>query len=809
MALRRRDRIGVLSMRTLLRIVVVLLLLVVAAAGVGFLYLRSSLPRVRGDVSVTGISGAVEIVRDADGIPHIYAASHQDAVFGLGFAHAQDRLWQMEFQRRVGTGRLSEVVGSATLSTDKFIRTLGVRQAAESGLAALSQEARGLVDAYIAGANSYLAQRKGALPLEFLLLGFEPAPFEPVDVLVWAKMMAWDLGDNWSDELLRAQLVKELGTDDAAGMISMLWPGFDDDGTVVVPAGIEAELRSLDLQGLLELAGPPKPDGYGSNNWVISGERTATGKPILANDPHLGLQAPSLWYFAHLVAPGVDVIGASLPGTPAILLGRTDRHAWGFTNTGTDVQDLFLERVDPADPGLYLTPTGSEPFAVREEVIKVKGAPDVVLQVRSTRHGPVISDVDTRSREVAQGPLGGDDVVLAFSWTALADGDRTIEAVLGMNTAGSWEEFKDSLRHFVAPMQNIVYADVDGTIAYYSPATVPVRASGTGALPSRGWTGEGDWVGTVPFEELPHSIEPADGRIITANQRVVPSDYPYYLTSDWSAPYRAERIGELLDQQAMATVEHSVATQLDELSLMAREFAPLALRAPANSDGARKLQALLAGFDGRMRAGDAAPLAFAAWYRQFAFSLYRDDLGPVASRFFGLRPELTRRILVGEPDWCDDTTTPGVETCDVMAGMALDAAWRELVAALGEDTSKWSWGKSHTTVFEHAVLGSTPLAPLANLRVPSGGDGFTVNAAGFGLRFGSFERTHGPGYRAVYDLAGGGGWFMHGTGQSGNLLSGRYRDYLERWGRGEMIPLRVTRPEAEKGSLGTLRLLPR
>lgn len=795
-------------MRTLGRVVLVLLLLVVVALAAGFVYLRTSLPRVKGEVTVTGPTGAIEIVRDADGIPHIYAGSHADAVFGLGFVHAQDRLWQMEFQRRVGSGRLSEVIGSATLSTDRFIRTLGVKQAAESGLAALSAEARALIDAYVAGVNAYLAQRKGALPAEFLLLGFEPEAFEAVDVLVWAKMMAWDLGDNWGDELMRAQLAKQLAPTDLAAMISTLWPGFDDAGTVVVPPDLAADLSSLDLEGLLELAGPAKPDGYGSNNWVLAGSATATGKPILANDPHLGLQAPSLWYFAHLVAPGIDVIGASLPGTPAVLLGRTDHHAWGFTNTGTDVQDLFLERLDPTDPGRYLTPGGSEAFTRRREVIAVKGQADEVIEVRATRHGPVISDADARSLEVATGPLGGSDVVLAFSWTALAPGDRTIEAVLGMNTARSWDEFESALELFVAPMQNIVYADVDGVVAFYAPARVPIRASGTGAVPSRGWTGEGDWVGTVPFDELPHVVRPASGRLVTANQRIVPDDYPHYLTADWSAPYRAERIGALLDAQARATVDYSVATQLDKVSLMAREFAPLALAAPAQTDGAKRLQALLVGFDGTMDESGKAPLAFAAWYRQFAYSLYVDDLGSMAQRFFALRPELTRAILAGEPDWCDDTRTPGIETCEQMAALALDAAWRELVAAFGDDTSKWSWGKAHRAVYEHAILGATPLARFANLAIGNGGDAFTVDAAGYGLEFGSFDQSHGPGYRAVYDLAGAGGWFIHGTGQSGNLLSGRYRDYLERWQRGDMIPMRISRADAEKGSLGTLRLQP-
>lgn len=784
------------------RIVGAVLLLLVAALLAGFLYLRSSLPRINGEVALPGLAGPVEIIRDADAVPHIYAGSHADAVFGLGFAHAQDRLWQMEFQRRAGTGRLSEVIGSATLGTDKFIRTLGVKQAAESAVAAISPETRELLEAYVAGANAFLEQRRGALPVEFLLLGFEPEPFEVLDVAVWAKMMAWDLGSNWDDEILRAKLVAELRPADAGAMIELLWPAEDDEATVVVPPESAAHLPRVNWDDLLALAGPPKPDGYGSNNWVLAGEATASGKPILANDPHLSLQAPSLWYFAHLVAPGVDVIGATLPGTPAVLLGRTDHHAWGFTNTAADVQDLFLERVDPDDPDRYLTPDGSREFVVRREVIRVKGEPDEVLEVRETRHGPVISDVNAGARGAAEGPLAeGEETVVAFAWTALLAGDRTLDAVLGMNTATSWEEFKGALENFVAPMQNIIYADVNGTVAYHAPALVPVRRSGTGAFPTPGWTGEGDWVDFVPFGELPGVVQPESGRIVTANQRVVPRDYPHYLTRDWSAPYRAERINELLDAQGPATPEGSVSVQMDEVSLMAREFLPVALAAPAETSGARRLQDLMSGWDGEMRADSAAPLAFAAWYRQFARLLFDDALGAAAGDFFALRPGLVRGILAGTPDWCGGG-------CDAQAGAALDAAWSELTGAFGGNPSQWSWGAAHNAVHAHAILGATPLSRFANLKIPNGGDAYTPNAGSFGLKFGSFEQTHGPGYRSVYDLATGGGWFMHGTGQSGNLLSGRYGDYLERWRDGDMIPMRMSRREAEAGSIGTLRLVP-
>lgn len=806
------------------RFLVVVLVLAVLAALALVAYLRSGLPRIDGSLVVAGPTAQIDIVRDADAVVHVYAASHADAVFGLGYAHAQDRLWQMEFQRRVGAGRLSEVIGEATLSTDRFLRTLGVRRAAEEAWSALGPQARALIEAYVAGVNAYLEQRSGALPPEFLLLGFSPEPFEPVDVLTWAKMMAWDLGDNWDTELARAAVIAALDPDDPQALVTTLWPSVDDAATVVLPERAADLYRRLDLDLLAELAGEPKPDGYGSNNWVLAASRTATGAPILANDPHLGLQAPSLWYFAHLVAPGVDVIGATLPGTPAVLLGRTDRHAWGFTNTAPDVQDLFVERVDPTDPDRYLTPDGSAPFVTRHETIQVKGSDDVEIEVRETRHGPVISDVHAgaaraaalqrrdETGEASGGGVGGatEDLVVAMRWTALLPGDRSIEAVLGMNTATSHEAFVAALERFRAPMQNIVYADVDGVISYHAPGLVPIRRSGNGSVPMPGWTGEGDWIAYVPFRELPHLVDPPDGRIVTANQRVVPDDYPYYLTRDWTVPYRAERIHDLLDAQSAGTLEGSQRMQLDQVSRMADEFVPLARSAKAGSEGARRIQALLLDWKGEMHADDAAPLAFAAWYRHFAAGLYRDDLGEAFDAFFGHRPQLTRGILRGEPDWCDDTTTPAVESCEDIAAVALDAAWAELSHAYGEDVTRWRWGDAHPAVHDHDLLSGTPLRFLSDLRIGNGGDGFTVNAAGYPARPGSsFDQTAGPGYRAVYDLAPGGtGGFVHGTGQSGNPVSLRYRDYLERWRDGRMVPLRMAREDVMADAIGVLRLVP-
>ena len=460
-------------LRGLFFIVALLLLLLVA----GFIYLRLSLPKLNGNVKLTGLNSSVEIIRDRYAIPHIYAKSKDDAYFALGFVHAQDRLWQMEFQRRVGAGRLSEVLGTTTLDTDKFLRTLGVYHYAEAAIANMNEETRQALESYCAGINSYLQTRKGPLPPEFLVLGHTPEPWKPADVVVWAKMMAWDLAGNWDDELLRARMSKVLSSE----QLSELYPPYPGDAPVVLP-DFKGLYQDLPLDQIWATSPKPEPPGAGSNNWVLSGNKTASGQPLLANDPHLGLGAPSLWYFAHLNAPGLEVIGATLPGTPTVLLGHNNKVAWGFTNTGPDVQDLFIEKINPDNPLEYLSPEGYKLFSLREEIIKVKDADDVVLTVRESRHGPIISDVSQDSADAAG--LSGVNHVLAFSWTALSEDDITLQAMLKLNTVQNWDEFTQSLRDFSGPQQNIVYADTEGNIGYYAPAKVPIRANGDGFMPS-------------------------------------------------------------------------------------------------------------------------------------------------------------------------------------------------------------------------------------------------------------------------------------------------------------------------------------
>jgi penicillin amidase len=791
-------------MRWLLRGLGTLVLIIVVAAGAGYVWLRGSLPQTHGTISVTGLSGPVEIVRDRNAVPHIFAQTVEDAAFGLGFVHAQDRLWQMEMNRRIAAGRLSEVVGAGGLGPDRFLRTLGVYGHAERTLANLDAETRAALEAYAAGVNAYLETRSGPLPLEFLILGHKPEPWRPADSIAWIKMMAWDLGGNWSDEIMRARMTRHL----TANQIAQLYPPYPADGQVALTE-YASLLGDLPLDELAAALPPPPPRNNGSNNWAVSGARSATGKPLLANDPHLSLGAPAIWYFAHLSAPGLNVIGATLPGVPSVVLGRNDSIAWGFTNTGPDVQDMFIERIDPNDPARYATPDGWKPFEIRREVIRVKDADDVIMEVRLTRHGPVISDIVTNARD----PLRENEV-LAFAWTALADDDLTAQAGRKINVARNWDEFRDALRDFHAPQQNIVYADVDGNIGLYAPGLVPIRKPGNlsrGRLPARGWLAADDWDGFIPFEDLPNSFNPAGGAIATANNKIVPDDYPYFISDDWAPPFRAERIGALLADRESHSIESFKEIQGDIRSGVARDFLPF-LAAAQLTGTAAGAGALLAAWDGDMDRKRPEPLIYAAWMRELTRLVYADELGELFASFWDNRPVFMLNVLRTHQEWCDDITTGPRETCDETVAAALERAVAALAEEYGDDPDDWRWGEAHTAHSEHRPFTGQPvLGWLFDIDVPSSGGDETVNEAGYRISDGNnpFRQFHGPSLRAIYDLDDPNrSLFIHSSGQSGNRLSAHYSDFAEPWRNLEYVPMTTDRNDIEAGAIGTLVLRP-
>jgi penicillin amidase len=853
----------------------IVLLAAMASAG-SYGYLRRSLPQLDGTVNVAGLSAPIEIIRDADAIPHIIATTRLDGLFGLGYAHAQDRLWQMEFQRRIGHGRLSEILGAAALPQDRFLRTVGFGRAARTAWASMPEWAKHQVNAYVAGINAFIgAHHRSALPPEFTLLRFEPEPWTGEDVVVWVKMMAWDLSGNYSFELLRHDLIVAVG----AERMNQLMPSYAADGLSILPRLEEAgraeqarlprqpnlpyppDLPSWSRAFASAVSGDPdvqdfltgaSTEGLGSNNWVVDGTLSASGRPLLANDPHLGSRLPSTWYLAHISAGDFDVIGGTFPGIPAVALGRNRAIAWGATNVAADVEDLFVEHLDAA--GTHAEFRGQlEPVTVIPETIVVKGAAPVVVNVRVTRHGPLVSDaINLNNAESKTFPKPPAVEPLAFRWTALDSDDGTLAAFLKVNEARNWTEFTDALRGYVAPSQNFVFADTDGHIGYYAPGHIPIRASGDGSRPADGWSGDAEWTGWVPFDELPHIFDPPEHLIVTANHRPAPASYRYNLGLEWTEPFRAQRILDVIGPRApspapldgdgavarpsqSATREGWLADrklnpadfarlQADTVSLHAKALLPILL-AHSSSIDPRDRPALdrLRQWNVDATADSAAAAIFQAWFLHLTPALVADELGPGPTELYRAKFSFVSRFLVNalspspsgdssrraaDSPWCDDVTTAKRETCDETVATALRRGIDDLQQRMGADMARWRWDTVHLAVFPHALDSVAALRPILSRSIGVGGDWSTVNVSVTAADHPYEARTI-PGYREIIDLSpANDSRFLDAVGESGHFLSPHYDDFLKDWTAVRHRRMRMDRAEIDQGALGHLRLVP-
>lgn len=780
---------------------VVALVVLVAAGGAGlYFYMRGSVPDTTASFRLEGLQGKVTVYRDEHGIPYIYAGSTDDAYFALGFVHAQDRMFQMDFQRRAGQGRLAEIVGGSAAPIDRLIRTLGLYRRAQASIKHMLPASRRAVEAYTRGVNAWLKNRKALLPPEFFILWYDPEPWTVADSMVWGRLMALQLATNWRSELMRLRLRKILGPDKA----KLLFPGYPDDGPTTVP---DEALRSLPLAKLWA-ALPHHMIGTGaSNEWVVAGDRSATRKPILANDPHLGLNAPTLWYLAHIQAPGLTVSGVTVPGVPYHIIAHNGRIAWGVTTTYIDTDDLFLEKVDPKNPKNYLTPDGPKPFTVRTETIRVRFGSDQKITIRETRHGPVLNSVLSRGGEPIPIEKG---LVLALQTPWLREDDTTADAFYLLNRAQNWNDFRDALRRWKAPMQNVVYADTVGNIGYYAPGRVPIRAQGKGLVPAPGWTGTHEWTGFIPFDKLPQAFNPKQGFLVNANSRSVDDSYPYFLSVGWGDWFRAQRINDMLDVTEKHTADSFARIQGDDLSLAARAITPLIVRSRGKHPQARRARALLRGWDHRMAAGKPEPLLFMAWSREFSRIIIAGHLGKEAKGIPGFGLDQIRK-LIRTPAACDLPNTEPKETCRTIAAMALDAAIARMSKAWGEDMAAWRWGDAHNGHMAHRAFTFIPvLRKMFDLKVPAGGGQQTVNKAQISTRHGaSFDARTGPGVRAIFtfdDLSQ--SRFIIATGQSGNPYSDWYDSLMQRWARIEYIRFRPNRQSLEAKNAGVLTLNP-
>jgi penicillin amidase len=788
--------------RTLLAAVTIAFVVIVA----GFFWLRTSLPKTDGVVEVKGLGRSVEIIRDANGIPHIFAANDRDAAFALGYVHAQDRLLQMELMRRFGAGRLAEIVGGPALRVDRMARTLGMYRRAQASIKYLKPETRAGLEAYAAGVNAYLATHSGALPLAFQLLGVTPEPWKPADSLVWGRIMATGLTINWRSEILRAYMAQRIG----AKAIPDLWPPDPGDAPITIKSVESRRTDKLNhaVLGAVLAAIPPALKSGASNAWAVSGRHTKTGKPILANDPHLQIGTPILWYLVHLETPRGHMVGATTPGVPTVLLGHNGHIAWGFTNTYADTDDVFIETVDPSNSGRYLTPDGPRPFVVRKEVIKVKSAKSVTITVRETRHGPILNGiVSERARNALP---KGQVLALAAPW--LRENETTADALFALSRARNWQQFKSALRRWTAPPQNITYADVSGTIGLFTPGLIPIRKSGEGYMPGDGASGRNDWSGFIPFDELPHTLNPTSGIIVNANNRLTGPGYKYFLSHEWGDYFRAGRIAKLLRQTAKHDLNSMAKIQADHFSRMSGELLPYLLKVHPTSARGKEAIARLRRWNRQMDRTRPEPLIFMAWLREANRALYADELGKLFDGYWGARPKVVRHMLTTATRWCDVTGTAAKETCDSRMALALERALTDLRKRYGSDASHWRWGQAHYADFRHSVFNFIPLLrDVGNLRIPTNGDGYTVNKASpvFRNERAPFAQRHGPGFRALYDLADlERSRFVISTGQSGNIFSRHYGDFVQRWRDVRYVRIPTKRAALRQSASGILILRP-
>ncbi len=829
--------------RVLTYLFVFLALLLVFLAALGVVTVRRSFPQVSGEQMLPGLDAPVDVYRDAYGVPHIYARTVHDLFMAQGYVHAQDRFWQMDFWRHIGSGRLSEMFGKSQVETDKFLRTLGWKQAAEQEWATAPPMLRVALEAYADGVNAYMAEHRGsALSLEYAVLkllnpDYTPEPWTPIHTLTWAHVMAWDLGGNLDTEIERALLLKTLGPERLAD----LFPPYPDDHPVIVPGfspstrlaplysllrnepALEQALRDLaarlnTVNGLLGKVGPD----LGSNNWVLAGTRTATHMPILANDPHLAIQMPSIWYEVglHCVEKSLEcpleVTGFSFAGVPGVVIGHNDRIAWGFTNVGPDVQDLYIEKINPHNPLQYEVNGEWVDMAVREETIKVAGGEPVTIRVRVTRHGPIISDTYKALKKF--GERAGVDVpenyAVALRWTGL-EPMRTFESILRLNMAQNWEEFRAAAALFDAPAQNMVYADVDGNIGYQMPGHIPIRSKGDGTLPVPGWTDEYEWKGFIPFEELPYTFNPERGYVVTANNAVVDERYPYHISKEWAYGYRAQRIVDMIEQASgPITLEYIQKMQGDNKNLIAEVLVPILEEVPLQDERLIQARSLFQGWDYQMDMNSAPAALFSAFWKHLLALTFNDDLPKEFWPSGGSRWFEVMRRLSQEPQsvWWDDQGTPEREDRDTIFRKALAAAVDELENALGKDPQQWRWGDLHAATFRNQTLGRSGVKPIEALfnRGPfatSGGSNI-VNATGWSTLKG-YEVRSLPSMRMIVDLADlSRSLSIHTTGQSGHAYHPNYIDMADLWRNIRYHPMLWDRNQVEENARYRLHMTP-
>jgi penicillin amidase len=766
-----------------------------------------ALPQIEGDIALSGLKAPVKVLRDAWGVPHIYAESLGDLAFAQGYVHAQDRLWQMELNRRVARGKVSELVGPDGLDTDRATRTLGFDRLARADYDVLTEELRGHLQDYVNGVNAYLEANRKKLPVEFSLLKCDPVPWEVVDVMALSRMLAWQMSFAWYGEIIRAKIIDAVGAEHAAEL-EIHYPKNN-------PAGLEQYGEAnlvLDDGRLQAFTGPFLQPMKGSNAWSVAGSKTVSGKPILCNDPHLPMMQPGIWYQNHLTGGSIEVTGVSIPGAPLVMIGHNAHIAWGATLAFTDIQDLFVEKFTDSSCANYVYKEEVRTSQIIEETIKVKGKPDHIERVVITHHGPVISDI-----------TGEKNLKLTLCSKALGQ-SNLMQGWYDLNRAANWNDFVGAMKHINAPALNVPYADVHGNIGYWVTGEVPVRKEGNGSVPSEGWTGANEWKSIVPFEEMPHTFNPSKGYVVTCNHKVVGDDYPHYLGNAWMNGYRARRLENILKSKDKFTIADMKAMQMDIECIPALEFIEhfKALNLDNQDINIIRAKHLMVSWDGKLSTDSVAASVYELT-RLFMLDVvvgpklgedltnslrgnsFSENLSP-QYEFYGYDTVTLLRLLDDPNSWWIEEA--GGKSAVMLK--SLEKTVEYLMKTFGEDTSQWHWGNIHQLSFHHIIGGKKPLDKIFNQGpFPVPGDTDTLLQTAPLAKSPLGDNIIAPSYRQIIDM----GNFSNSVsimppGQSGNTQSQFYNDHLQKWLDGQYNPMLWEKEEIERKTKFRLKLTP-
>ncbi len=838
--------------RVLITIVSVIVVLAIVLVAAGVVVVRRSFPTTNGEIKITGLDGPVDVYRDSFGIPNIYAQTPHDLFFAQGYVTAQDRFWQMDFWRHIGSGRLSEMFGSSEVETDTFLRTMGWARIAQQELDAMDPDEAALMQAYADGVNAYLADHKGsALSLEYAVLkllnsGYSPEPWQPLHTLTWGKAMAWNLGESrMNSEIEHAVLMKSFSPE----QVAELFPPYPADHPYIVnhlPLGTIPDSSTTEVTGsqILTQLSPafqdlsatmakidtvlgPSGRGIGSNNWVISGSRTATGMPFLADDMHLAEQMPSIWYEVGLHCRTVgdacpyNVAGYSFAGVPGVIVGHNDNIAWGFTNVGPDVLDLYIEKINPDNPNQYEVNGKWVDMTLVKETINVAGGQPVDITVRYTRHGPVIWDTPEENQKVKD--QWGIELPARFAismrWTALEPAN-IFKAVFGYDRAKNWVEFREAASHFAVPSQNTVYADIEGNIAYQTPGNIPIRQPNhSGEYPVPGWTDEYEWQGYIPFDQLPYSYNPPEGYLVSANNYVVGADYPYNLTAE-DYGFRAARIVQMIEN-APGPIDAAYIQSMhgDDYNASAELMVPLLMKLDLQDTHLVEVRNVLSSWDYQNRMDLAAPALYNVFWRALLARTFHDDLPKDywpdgGDAWFEIMRNLTRNP---NSAWWDDRATSTVETMDDILAQAFTEAVTEVEQLLGKDSSRWAWGDLHTVTFHNQSLGVSGVGPIEAIfnrgQYKTAGGNSIVNATSWNAAEPDDTKAYQvlwlPSERLIVDMSDLTATLStNTTGESGHAYHANYANQIDMWRNIQYHPMLWTQQQVEEATKGHLVLTP-